>query len=505
MASARSFFFWPPRLFSQATTFTVTSLADSGTGTLRAAVASAGNGDTIVFTNTFNGQIINLTSGQILIAHNITIDASALASRISIAGNGSSRVFQISGTATFKSILVIAGQVVGDSGGAVYVSGSLTATNCVFANSVARGGGGATPGSGNNGGGGGGGAGLGGAIYMNGTALTLIQCVFQNNTAQGGSGGGGNNNGVSSNPGGTGGVPNGGLGGGGSFNSGGGAGTTGGFGGGGGGGGANGAGGAGGAGVVGGVFGGSGGAALFSVSGGGGGGAGLGGGIFAASGQIAITNCTFNNNSAQGGPGGSGSFGLGNGGNGEGYGGGFFNAGATISQNGNIFSNNHSSTGMPDETVSLLSVANSSDGGSGSLRATIAGAANNSLILFSSSLSGQTITLANGQITLPANLAIDSTGLAGGIAVSGNNASRVFQVSANTTATLVSLTIENGSVSDNSGGGVLNDGTLTALSCVFSNNVTQGGDGDTPGANSSAGPGGGGAGMGGAIYWTDRD
>ncbi len=71
--SACWLWFWPSRHFSRATTFTVTSFADSGPGTLRAAVASAGNGDTIVFTNTLDGgQIINLTSGQIVISHNIT-------------------------------------------------------------------------------------------------------------------------------------------------------------------------------------------------------------------------------------------------------------------------------------------------------------------------------------------------------------------------------------------------------------------------------------------------
>src|SRR5436305_707648 len=53
-------------------TITVTNLADGGTGTLRAALASAANGDTIVFSLT-TPAIISLTSGELLITHNVTL------------------------------------------------------------------------------------------------------------------------------------------------------------------------------------------------------------------------------------------------------------------------------------------------------------------------------------------------------------------------------------------------------------------------------------------------
>ncbi len=54
-------------------TLTVTTTADSGAGSLRDAIAAAGNGDTIQFDAALNGQTINLTSGELVIDKNITI------------------------------------------------------------------------------------------------------------------------------------------------------------------------------------------------------------------------------------------------------------------------------------------------------------------------------------------------------------------------------------------------------------------------------------------------
>jgi hypothetical protein len=52
---------------------TVTSTADSGPGSLRAAIAAAGDGDTIQFDAALIGQVITLTSGELVIDKNITI------------------------------------------------------------------------------------------------------------------------------------------------------------------------------------------------------------------------------------------------------------------------------------------------------------------------------------------------------------------------------------------------------------------------------------------------
>ena len=57
-----------------AVTITVTSTADSGPGSLRDAIAAASNGDTIQFDAALNGQSITLTSAELTIDKNITIN-----------------------------------------------------------------------------------------------------------------------------------------------------------------------------------------------------------------------------------------------------------------------------------------------------------------------------------------------------------------------------------------------------------------------------------------------
>src|SRR6516162_1492191 len=57
-------------------TLTVTSTADSGPGTLRAEIAAANPGDTIVFAlpPSPNSQTITLSSGELLLNKSLTID-----------------------------------------------------------------------------------------------------------------------------------------------------------------------------------------------------------------------------------------------------------------------------------------------------------------------------------------------------------------------------------------------------------------------------------------------
>src|SRR3981081_2580491 len=56
-----------------ATNYTVTNTADSGPGSLRAAISAAASGDKINFAPTLNGQTITLTSGELLINKNLSI------------------------------------------------------------------------------------------------------------------------------------------------------------------------------------------------------------------------------------------------------------------------------------------------------------------------------------------------------------------------------------------------------------------------------------------------
>src|SRR4051812_6256951 len=58
---------------AQATTLTVTSNGDSGPGSLRDAIASAGAGDTIMFNLGAGPQSIVLTTAELLINKNLTL------------------------------------------------------------------------------------------------------------------------------------------------------------------------------------------------------------------------------------------------------------------------------------------------------------------------------------------------------------------------------------------------------------------------------------------------
>src|SRR5262245_15014783 len=77
---------------AQATTVTVTNTEDSGPGSLRAALATANDGDTIDATGV-SGTII-LTNGQLLVSNSVTI-AGPGASLLTISGNDTQRVLFI--------------------------------------------------------------------------------------------------------------------------------------------------------------------------------------------------------------------------------------------------------------------------------------------------------------------------------------------------------------------------------------------------------------------------
>ena len=109
-------------------------------------------------------------------------------------------------------------------------------------------------------------------------------------------------------------------------------------------------------------------------------------------------------------------------------------------------------------TVFSPVVSNLSDNGPGSLRWTVANAPADTTITFAQSLSGGTITLTSGQITLSKNVTIQGFE-SENVTVSGNNASRVLYIDRGVTAELKNLTITRGESA--LGGGVFNRGTLT--------------------------------------------
>ncbi len=150
-----------------------------------------------------------------------------------------------------------------------------------------------------------------------------------------------------------------------------------------------------------------------------------------------------------------------------------------------------------------LQITSTADSGAGTLREAVACANTDpggGDITFDPALSGQSITLTSGQIVISNNVTIDASGLAGGLVISGNNNSRILYIAPTGTVTVNSLSFVSGSVSNDSGGAIWNSGNLTVQNCRFTNNVAQGGAGQTPGPGSNGGGGGGGAGMGGAIF-----
>lgn len=118
-------------------------------------------------------------------------------------------------------------------------------------------------------------------------------------------------------------------------------------------------------------------------------------------------------------------------------------------------------------------VTTTADSGTGSLRSFIASSAIvGDTIIFHPVLSGQTILLTSGQLFLNKSLTIDGSGLLNGIAINGNNSSRIFQVIDGHTVVLTCLTITNGRALGN-GGGIHNGvgATLTVNQCSFLGNL----------------------------------
>jgi parallel beta-helix repeat protein len=129
-------------------TITVTNNNDSGAGSLRNAIASAAPGDTIQFASSLANKTITLSSGQLSINKNLTIDAGS-AGQVTISGNNTSRVILTgeSTKVTLKNLIIANGKVSGtdpnneatSSGAGIKMGGTSTLTleNCQVNNNVA--------------------------------------------------------------------------------------------------------------------------------------------------------------------------------------------------------------------------------------------------------------------------------------------------------------------------------------------------------------------------------
>jgi len=203
-------------LSPKAAVLTVTSLADSGAGSLRDQVAASSPGDTIQFAIT--GTI--LLSSAINITHTLNVEGPG-PSGLVIDANHVDRAFVTGGDPVLLSGMEIKnGFVVGTPGadgglgqngmpggdaygGAILNdsnSVSLILSNCWIHNNTAQGGSGGRggdnspfEGNGTVGNGSDGGRGIGGALYATGDVF-VANCTFSYNSAVGGDGGDGGNN-----------------------------------------------------------------------------------------------------------------------------------------------------------------------------------------------------------------------------------------------------------------------------------------------------------------------
>ncbi|MEL6657965.1 MAG: NosD domain-containing protein, partial [Bacteroidota bacterium] len=139
---------------------TVTSTADSGPGTLRQAVIDIPAGGTIDFN--VGGPIV-LTSGQIDLTKNMTLDATGPG--VTIDGNGNSRIFGVYSSAVVNLLEVEMTNANAPAafGGAIEISiGTLNASNCTFSNNI---------------------GGNGGAVSVAFGTGNFVNCNFINNTS----------------------------------------------------------------------------------------------------------------------------------------------------------------------------------------------------------------------------------------------------------------------------------------------------------------------------------
>jgi hypothetical protein len=156
-------------------TWTATNNLNSGVGSLRAALASAQNGDIVTFSS---GMTVQLTS-ELLINKNITVDGDLNndgVADVTLDGQYKTRVVEVTSgsTVTLDGLVITKGLVAGNGGnggsaaagamgGGIFNAGILTLNNVtVTANAASGGGGGGGVTGGYVGGGGGGGAGIGG-------------------------------------------------------------------------------------------------------------------------------------------------------------------------------------------------------------------------------------------------------------------------------------------------------------------------------------------------------
>jgi hypothetical protein len=121
-------------------------------------------------------------------------------------------------------------------------------------------------------------------------------------------------------------------------------------------------------------------------------------------------------------------------------------------------------------TVSTMADVVDETDGATSLREAIAGAQAQDTIAFDASLSGATLMLRLGQLTITKALTIMGLG-ADVLTIDGNGASRVLAIENGANVTISGVTIRGGTTLRNGGGILNNDSTLTLNNCTISGNT----------------------------------
>ncbi len=114
-------------------------------------------------------------------------------------------------------------------------------------------------------------------------------------------------------------------------------------------------------------------------------------------------------------------------------------------------------------------VTSTADAGAGTLREALANVCSGTTITFDLTGAGpHTITLTTGELQVAKNVTIKNNS-GEKITVSGNNASRVFNINSGKTASIIGLTISGGNALN--GGGIINDGALTVVNSLLTGNA----------------------------------
>jgi predicted outer membrane repeat protein len=142
----------------------VTSVFSSGVGTLSQAILDTAPGGTITFDSAVQGRTISVTTSELVLTKNVTIDGGALG--VTLDPIGALRVFRVDAAAsvTLKTLTLTGGEPTGD-GGAIQNSGSLNLSHCVITDNVAT---------------------KGGAINNDGTMVIDACTISSNSASQGG-------------------------------------------------------------------------------------------------------------------------------------------------------------------------------------------------------------------------------------------------------------------------------------------------------------------------------